>query len=218
MAGLTLVLPTFTASSPGPTYTVPQLAFAAVAALVLWAAFVFVQTVRHRDYFLPCRTPPTRRCMRRRRRPASPGELRPAAGGAGRGDRARQAAVPAIEAGVAAVGAPKAVIGIAIALLVLLPETWAAVRAARANRLQTSFNLAFGSALASIGLTIPTVAVASVVLGLKLQLGLGAKDLVLLVLTFLIGTITIATGRTNMMQGAVHLVMFAAFVFLAFVP
>ena len=109
-------------------------------------------------------------------------------------------------------------IGIAIALLVLLPETWAAVRAARADRLQTSFNLAFGSALASIGLTIPTVAVASMVLDLKLQLGLGSKDLVLLVLTFLISTITIATGRTNMMQGAVHLVMFAAFVFLAFAP
>jgi hypothetical protein len=87
---------------------------------------------------------------------------------------------PAMERGIEAAGAPQAVIGIVIALLVLLPETWAAVRAARADRLQTSLNLALGSALASIGLTIPAVAVASVVLGMPLQLVLAAKDLVLL--------------------------------------
>ena len=219
MAGLTLVLPAFTASSPGPTYTAPQLAFASVAALLLWSAFVFVQTVRHRDYFLPVQDaanqdvhalPPTAAVAW-----ASFGLLLVALVAV---IGLAKLLSPAIEAGVARMGAPKAVIGIAIAMLVLLPETWAAVRAARADRLQTSFNLAFGSALASIGLTIPTVAVASMVLDLKLQLGLGSKDLVLLVLTFLISTITIATGRTNMMQGAVHLVMFAAFVFLAFAP
>ena len=109
-------------------------------------------------------------------------------------------------------------IGIAIALLVLLPETWAAVRAARADRLQTSMNLALGSALATIGLTIPVVAVASVALDIPLTLGLDPKDLVLLVLTFLVGAITLGTGRTNLMQGAVHLVIFAAFLFLALVP
>jgi Ca2+:H+ antiporter len=125
---------------------------------------------------------------------------------------------PAIEAAVAAAGAPKAVIGIAIAMLVLLPETWAAVRAALANRLQTSMNLALGSALASIGLTIPAVVVTATVLDLPLVLGLDAKDLVLLALTFLVSTFTLGTGRTNVMQGAVHLVLFAAFLFLSLVP
>jgi len=101
---------------------------------------------------------------------------------------------------------------------VLLPHTWAAVRAARADRLQTSLNLALGSALASIGLTIPAVALVATLLGMPLQLGLDAKDLVLLALTFAVGTITLGSGRTNVMQGTVHLVIFAAFVFLAFVP
>jgi Ca2+:H+ antiporter len=110
------------------------------------------------------------------------------------------------------------VIGIVIALVVLLPETWAAVRAARANRFQTSMNLALGSALASIGLTIPVVAVTAIVLDLPLVLGLDPKDLVMLALTFLLATVTLATGRTHIMQGAVHLVVFAAFLFLAFVP
>ena len=103
-------------------------------------------------------------------------------------------------------------------MLVLLPETWAAVRAAHANRLQTSMNLAMGSALASIGLTIPVVAVASFVLGMPLILGLDPKGLVMLILTFLLSAITLATGRTHIMQGAVHLVVFAAFLFLALVP
>jgi Ca2+:H+ antiporter len=123
-----------------------------------------------------------------------------------------------MERGIEAAGAPKAVIGIVIALLVLLPETWAAVRAARADRLQTSLNLALGSALASIGLTIPAVAVAAVLLGIPLQLGLAAKDLVLLTLTFAVAAITLGTGRTNVLQGAVHLVIFAAFLVLALVP
>ena len=125
---------------------------------------------------------------------------------------------PAVESGVAAVGAPPAVIGIVIALLVLLPETWAAARAAATNRLQTSLNLALGSALASIGLTIPAVALVATLLGMPLQLGLTPKDLVLLALTFTVSAITLVTGRTNVMEGVVHLVIFAAFVFLAFVP
>ena len=123
-----------------------------------------------------------------------------------------------IEHVLAAVGAPKAMIGIVIAMLVLMPETWAAVRAARANRLQTSMNLALGSALASIGLTIPVVALAAIAFELPLVLGLEPKDLVMLCLTFLISAVTLGTGRTYMMQGAVHLVLFAAFLFLALVP
>ncbi|HXU55133.1 MAG TPA: ionic transporter y4hA, partial [Casimicrobiaceae bacterium] len=107
---------------------------------------------------------------------------------------------------------------IAIAIMVLLPETWAAVRAAHANRLQTSMNLALGSALASIGLTIPVVAATAIVLGIPLVLGLGPKDLVMLAVTLLLSAVTLGTGRTHMMQGAVHLIVFAAFLFLAFLP
>ena len=109
-------------------------------------------------------------------------------------------------------------VGILIALVVLLPETWAAARAARANRLQTSMNLAIGSALASIGLTVPAVLVASIVLDLPLVLGLDPRDIAMLAMTLLVSAVTLGTGRTHMMQGAVHLVIFAAFLFLAFAP
>jgi Ca2+:H+ antiporter len=219
MATLTLVLPTFTTSSPGATYTSAQLAFAGAMSLLLWAVFVFVQTVRHRDYFLPEVNTADSDSH------APPPSASQAWGSVALLMVALVAVVglakvlsPSIEAGLNAAGAPKAVLGIAIALLVLLPETVAAVLAARANRLQTSLNLAYGSALASIGLTIPAVALASVWLGLPLVLGADAKDLVLLVLTFMVSIITLASGRTHMMQGAVHLVIFAAFLFLALVP
>jgi Ca2+:H+ antiporter len=219
MAALTLVLPTFTTTTPGGTYSDSQLVFAAAASLSLWSAFVFVQTVRHRDYFLPTvstadpevhAAPPTN-AMAWASFALLLVALVAVVGLA-------KVLSPAIERGVAAAGAPKAVIGIAIAIIVLLPETWAAVRAARANRLQTSMNLAIGSALASIGLTIPVVAVAAVALDIPLVLGLEAKDIAMLVLTFLVSTITLATGRTHLLQGVVHLVIFAAFLFLALVP
>jgi Ca2+:H+ antiporter len=219
LATLSLVLPSFTTSAPGPFYTIGQLAFASVASLALWGAFVFVQTVRHRDYFLA---------------PGHDGDESthappPSAAAAWTSFALLMVALvaviglakvlsPTLERGVTAMGAPQTVLGIAIALLVLLPETWAAVRAARADRMQTSLNLALGSALASIGLTIPVVALASVVLEMPLRLGLAPKDLVLLALTFAVGAITLGTGRTNVLQGAVHLVIFAAFLVLAFVP
>jgi Ca2+:H+ antiporter len=219
LSTLSLVLPSFTVSAPGPSYTVAQLAFAGVASLVLWSTFVFVQTVRHRDYFLPAGNAADENLH------ADPPSARQAWASFGVLLAALVAVVglakvlsPAIERVVAAAGAPKATIGIAIALLVLLPETWAAVRAAYADRLQTSINLALGSALASIGLTIPAVALASVLLDRQLVLGLGGKELVLLVLTFLVAAFTLATGRTNIMLGAVHVVIFAAFLFLALVP
>ncbi len=99
-----------------------------------------------------------------------------------------------------------------------MPEFWAALRAAKANRLQTSMNLAIGSAVASIGLTVPAVVVAAFIFNLPLVLGLDPTNLVLLAVTFLVSTVTLTTGRTHIMQGAIHLVLFAAFVFLAFVP
>ena len=219
LATLSLVLPTYTTSSPQGTYTLPQLVFAAVASLALWALFVFVQTVRHRDYFLP---PQDRANEDAHAQPPTDREawislalllvsLVVVVGLA-------KTLSPSIERAIAAAGAPKAVLGVAIALLVLLPETWAAIRAARADRIQTSLNLAYGSALASIGLTIPAVVLASVLLDLPLNLGLEAKDIALLALTFLVSSITLVSGRTHMMPGGIHLVIFAAFLFLALIP
>jgi Ca2+:H+ antiporter len=219
LSSLALVLPAFTTTVPGPTYSRAQLAFASIASIVLWATFVFVQTVRHRDYFLSAADPDAAHVQ------AGPPSDRLAAASFGLLLVALIAVVglakvlsPKIEMAMAAAGAPKSAIGIVIALLVLLPETWAAARAAAANQLQTSFNLAFGSALASIGLTIPAVAVASVFVNVPLALGLDSKELVLLVLSFVVASITLVSGRTHVMPGVVHLVIFAAFVFFALIP
>jgi Ca2+:H+ antiporter len=216
---LSLVLPTFTTSSPGPTYNTAQLTFAALASLLLWGSFVFVQTVRHRDYFLPLENRADEQVH------AAPPSVTLAWASFGLLFVALAAVVglakllsPSIESAVAAAGAPKATISIAIALLVLLPETTAALRAARANRLQTSLNLALGSALASIGLTIPAVAFTSLLIGVPLILGLDSKDLVFLLLTSFVALITFVSGRGHVMMGAVHLVIFGAFLFLALVP
>jgi Ca2+:H+ antiporter len=218
MASLTLVLPAFTSSPPAGNYSSSQLAFVAVSSAVLWAVFIFVQTVRHRDYFLPAEgTDPDEH--------AHPPTSKQAWASLGMLLVALVAVVgsakmlsPTIEKAVEAADAPRAVVGIVIAGLVLLPETWAAVRAARANRLQNAMNLAIGSALACIGLTVPAVVVASSFLGLPLVLALEPKDIALLMLTFLVSAVTLGTGRTHLMQGAVHLVLFAAYLFLAFVP
>jgi Ca2+:H+ antiporter len=125
---------------------------------------------------------------------------------------------PKLESAVESAGAPLAVVGVVIALLVLLPETVAAVRAALRDRLQTSLNLALGSALASIGLTIPAIAVASIWLDGPLILGLGGKELVLFALTVVVSMLTLATGRATLLQGAVHLMIFGSFLFLTVSP
>jgi Ca2+:H+ antiporter len=219
MATLTLVLPVFTTSTPAGTYSSSQLAFVALTSAALWAIFTFIQTVRHRDYFIPvtgaanpemhAEPPPAREAW------ASFGlllvSLVAVVGLA-------KMLSPTIEHAVEAANAPRTVVGIVIATLVLLPETWAAVRAARADRLQSSMNLAVGSALACIGLTVPVVVLASIAFGLPLVLGLKPKDMAMLAVTFLVSAVTLGTGRTYLMQGAVHLVLFAAFLFLAFVP
>jgi Ca2+:H+ antiporter len=125
---------------------------------------------------------------------------------------------PTVEMLIEGAGAPKSVIGIVIAGLVLLPEGVAAFRASRANRLQTSMNLALGSALASIGLTIPAVAVVSLVMHIPLTLGLPSKEVALLIVTLILSQSTLGTGRTTVLQGVVHLMLFATFLFLAIVP
>jgi Ca2+:H+ antiporter len=219
MAALTLVLPAFTTSTHGGTYNRPQLAFVAVSSASLWAIFIFVQTVRHRDYFIPVVNASNLEIH------AAPPTTRQAWASFGFLLLSLVAVVglakilsPTIERVVEGANAPRAVVGIVIAAVVLLPETWAAVRAARADRLQTSVNLAVGSALACIGLTVPVVALASVALNLPLVLGLAPKEMALLALTFVVSAVTLGTGRTYLMQGAVHFVLFAAYLFLAFVP
>jgi Ca2+:H+ antiporter len=215
---LSMILPNVTTSAPGPTFSTAQLVFAGAASLLLYGSFVFVQTVRHRDYFLPVIVSP-----------AEPHAPPPSTGRAllslGLLVVSLAAVVglaktltPALEAAVAWLDAPRAVVGIVIATLVLLPEGMAAVKAARANQLQTSLNLALGSALASIGLTIPTVAVVAIATGRRLELGLDVKDQTLLALALFCGVVTLGTGRTTVLQGLVHLVIFAAFLFLAIVP
>ncbi|WP_320069382.1 ionic transporter y4hA [Micromonospora sp. RTGN7] len=225
LATLSLVVPTFTTSRPGPEFSPAQLAFAAVASLALYGLFVLVQTGRHRDYFLPV---------------AADGRTVADADGDGHADppSARAALTslallvvalvavvglakmvsPAIESGVSAANLPQAFVGVVIALLVLLPETLAAARAARRDRVQISLNLALGSAMASIGLTIPAIAIASIWLDGPLLLGLGGTQLALLALTVVTGVLTVVPGRATLLQGGVHLVLLAAFVFLAASP
>jgi Ca2+:H+ antiporter len=215
---LTLVLPSFTTTEPGPEYAPAQLVFAAVASLALYGVFVFVQTIRHREQFVP------------------PGEENGIEDEHQPSDRATFKSLgvllialvavvglakiesPAIEGLVTAIGAPISAVGVMIALLVLLPETLAAVRNARRDRVQASMNLALGSAIASIGLTIPTIAVVSFWLPGPLILGLGPTQLVLFAITMLVGALTVLPGRATVQEGAIHLVLLAAFVFLALVP
>ncbi|WP_409237579.1 calcium:proton antiporter [Streptomyces sp. PA5.6] len=222
LATLCLVLPTFTTTKQGPEFSTAQLTFAAIASIVLYGLFVTTQTVRHREYFLPL---------------TEQGEVIDTDGHA-KGPSSKAALLslgllglaligvvglakgvsPTIESGVESAGMPHAVVGVIIALLVLLPETIAAVRAARRDRVQTSLNLALGSAMASIGLTIPAVAVASVWLSGPLVLGLSSTHMVLLALTVIVGTLTVVPGRATPLQGGVHLVLFAAFLELAVTP
>jgi len=219
LTSLALIIPSYVSAELGPLYSPAQLVFAGFVSLVLYGSFVFIQTGPHRDYFLSTEAvdeeedahalPSNRATL------LSVGlllvSLVAVVGLA-------KVLTPTVEFGVAQLKVPKAVVGIIIALLVLLPETLAALNAALRNRLQTSLNLALGSALATIGLTIPAVAAVSLVLGQPIAAGLDAKDQVLLAVTLLLGVITLGTGRTTVLQGIVHLVMFAAFLFFAVVP
>lgn len=225
LAALSLVLPTFTTSQPGPEFSTAQLAFAALASLALYGMFVLTQTVRHRDFFLPVAQRGQNEEQEDCDDHAEPPSSREALVSLGLLLVSLVAVVglakvesPTIEQGVAAVGFPPSFVGVVIALLVLAPETLAAVRAARRGRIQTSLNLAYGSAMASIGLTIPTIALATIWLEGPLVLGLGSTQLVLLVMTVVVSVLTIVPGRATRLQGGVHLVLLAAFLFLAVNP
>nr|WP_294848378.1 ionic transporter y4hA [uncultured Sphingomonas sp.] len=218
---LTLVLPNFTTSVAGPIYSPFQLGFVAVISLVLYLTFLFVQTVRHRDYFLPAKDDPARSDDDH----AQPPSAVTAWTSLGLLLVCLVAVVllakklsPVIEAKVLGAGLPLALVGVIIAATVLMPEGLAAVRAARANRLQTSMNLALGSALATIGLTIPAVAVVSLTTGLPLSLGLNTAGITLLALTLFVASLSLQRGRTTVLQGALHLVLFAAYLLVTIVP
>lgn len=219
MAILSLVLPNYVTSAPGPELARPQLIFLAIVSLVLYGVFVMVQTVRHRDYFLPEEEPPSHDTH------ADPPDDSATWIAFGILLVALVAVVflakglaSTVENAVRSAGLPLAVVGIIIAAVVLAPESLAALNAARRNRIQTSLNLALGSALATIGLTIPTVAVISILLGIPLSLGMDPKSMTLLGLSLFIATLTLGTGRTTVLQGTVHLVIFATYLFITIIP
>ncbi|WP_027942913.1 calcium:proton antiporter [Amycolatopsis taiwanensis] len=224
LATLSLVLPTFTTSRPGPEFSAIQLTFAAMASLVVYGVFVFTQTIRHRDFFLPV-TSAGESVIAVEEAHAKPPSLGRTLASLALLILALIAVVglakvesPAIETGVRAAGFPHAVVGVVIALLVLVPETVAAVRSALRRRIQISLNLAYGSALASIGLTIPVIALASRWLPGPLLLGLQPSQMVLLALTSVVSVLTVVPGRATRLQGTLHLVLLAAFLLLAINP
>jgi Ca2+:H+ antiporter len=222
LSTLSMVVPTFTTSRPGPVFSPAQLTFAAITSLALYGLFVMLQTGRHRDYFLPVTAegksidadehaaPPSTRAALK----SLALLLVALVGVVGNA----KLVSPTIERGVAAAGFPPSVVGVVIAMLVLSPETLAAVRAARRGRMMISLNLAFGSAMASIGLTIPTIAVASIWLPVPLHLGLGSVHIVLLTLTAIVTVLTVVPGRATLLQAGVHLALLAAYLFLAVSP
>lgn len=216
---LTLILPNYTTSIQGPEYSPVQLGFVAIISLVLYGTFVLVQAVRHRDFFLPPEADGNEDIH------ADPPGKKVALLSAllllvclGVVVLLAKALAPDIENAVLKAGAPKSLVGVIIAAVVLLPEGLAAYRAARKNRLQTSLNLALGSALASIGLTIPAVAIVSMVTGMTITLGIDMKSTVLLLLSQFTIMLSLATGRTNILQGVVLLVIFAVYLFTIVAP
>jgi len=214
---LTLVLPNYTETAIGPYFSNAQLLFVSVMTIVLYAAFLFIQTSRHTNYFRA-------ETVRKGKAQAIPS--------------LRQVAVSSVfliialcgviliakkfaiilEIGISHIGAPQAVAGIVIAIVVLAPESITAVRAALNNALQKSLNLALGSSLATIGLTIPAVAITNIFIGKQIEIGLSARDTLLLALTLFLSLLTFGTGRTNILAGLVHIVVFATFLFLVFIP
>ncbi|MGX5819335.1 calcium:proton antiporter [Chitinophaga lutea] len=215
---LTLVLPNYTTSVAGPFYSQSQLIFVAIISLVLYGGFVSVQTVRHRDYFLPeadadrdaHAAPPSNA--------TSIVSLLFLIAALAVVVLLSKKLSPPIESFVSAIGAPPSLVGVIIAIVILLPEGLAAFRAASRNRLQTSLNLALGSALASIGLTIPSVAILAYFGGMPITMGIDMKSTVLLVLSLFTISISFGAGRTNILQGIVLLVLLATYLFTTIVP
>ena len=216
MATISLVMPNYTLTTPGPVYSEAQLEFVSVVTILLYGVFLYIQTVRHRDYFIG------QAGGKDDGIPISPAMLGLSialllVSLLGVVLLAKKFSL-VVDAATAAIGAPPAFAGVVVALLILLPESVSAVDAARKNDLQKSINLALGSSLATIGLTVPAVAVAAYALDKQLVLGLSEQNMVELFLTFMLSMLTFGTGRTNILFGLVHMVVFAIFVLLVFVP
>lgn len=221
LAVLSLVLPNFTTATPGPTLSPFQAIFLSLMSVGIYGVFLAVQTTRHREYFV------------------SPAVEEAVADGDPHNDGehsiqsaphhalllvlyilplvvlAKQLAVP-LEYGSRVLGAPTALSGLVVAVLILSPEAMSAVRAAVRNQLQRSINILLGSALATIGLTVPAVLTISLITGSTIYLGLSAVDTILLLLTLAISMLTFSNNRTNMLLGAVHLLLFLAYLMLIF--
>ena len=219
---LSLVLPNYTSSTSGPTFSPTQLIFAAVTALVLYLTFVAMQTVRHRDYFLPPPRANEEQSLTEHVKPPTTRQALYSLSGlvvslvvvVG----LAKVSSPLIQGVVDGFGLPQMVVALSIAIVVLLPEFISALKAAAYGRTQTSLNLALGSALASIGLTIPAIAVISLVFGYQVNLGLGPTETALLLLTLLVSALTLLPGKASVLQGAVHLSIFGAFILTVFTP
>ena len=220
LAGLTLILPNYTVTAAGPYYSVVQLVLVGIASLMLWSVFVFVQTVKHRDYFLDAPSD-SEATDTAHEKPSNKVALLSLILLLVSLDAvvllAKLLSYP-LDKGVQAAGLPPAFVGVIIAAITLLPEGFAAAKSALLNRLQNSINLSVGSAIASIGLTIPTVALVSLRLDQQLVLGVSPAQLSLLVLTLFVSTLTLGTGRTTVLQGVIHLIIFAAFLLISAVP
>jgi Ca2+:H+ antiporter len=216
LATITLIMPNYTLTTPGPVYSALQLGFVDVVTIVLYGVFLYTQTVLHKDYFVH--------------------ERMDEVGEAHLSGRMLALSIAlllisllavvllakkfslVVDAVADRIGAPPAFAGLLVALLILMPEGVSAIAAARKNDLQKSINLALGSSLATIGLTIPAVGIATYALDQQLVLGLNPANTALLFLTFLLSMLTFGTGRTNVLFGLVHMVVFAVYVFMVFVP
>lgn len=213
---VSMILPNFTGSANG-VYTPVQLGFVAVMTLCVFIAFTRFQTVLHRDYFImegpedeePHEKPDLRTTM------FSLGLLLVSLCVV---VISAKSISPQLEAFLGRNNAPPAMLGIIIAAIVLLPEFGASVRAARADRLQTSLNLALGSAIASIGLTVPVIAAMALWMGWPLQWGLDGTSMILLALTLFLIALSLRTGATTRQPGFLHLALFATYLFFNLVP
>lgn len=218
---LAMVLPNYTSSAADGTYSPMQLGFVAVMTLVLFVAFTLFQTVGHREYFVPAKQPGHAKdeshveAPSRREALVSLGLLLVSLVAV---VLSAKAISTTLEVLLGRWGAPATTLGIIIAAIVLLPEFGAALRNASSNRLQSSLNLAIGSAIASMGLTIPAVALLANYMGWPLQLGLDGVSTVMLMLSLFVVALTLRTGNTTMQPGIVHLVIFAVYLFFSFVP
>ncbi len=217
LATITLILPNYTLTTPGPIYSAAQLGFVSVVTIILYGVFLYTQTILHRNYFINKATGDTDDAAYASNRMFASSILLLLVSLLAVVLLAKKFSL-VVDAGTALMGAPPAFAGILVALLILLPESVAAIAAARKNDLQKSINLALGSSLATIGLTIPAVAITAYMLDMQLVLGLNEQEVVLLVLTFVLSMLTFVTGRTNILFGLVHLVVFAVFLLLVFVP